>query len=83
MPTSFARASARAIAVAFEGDTAIPSTRRVIRSSTTWIWSASVCSLGPTYRHSTPSSSAAAALQPSRAKSKKGLFIAFGTRAKV
>ena len=47
MPTSFARTSARAIALAFDGDTARPSTRRVIRSSTTWIWSASVCSLGP------------------------------------
>src|ERR1700760_2254849 len=85
MPALFASASARPIAGAFEGDTAMPSTRRAIRSFTTCTCSSPPpCSPGPTYRHSiAPFSSFSAFLQPSRAWSKNGLLVFFGTSAKT
>src|SRR5215475_7577052 len=83
MPALFASASARPIAGALDGDTAMPSTRRAIRSFTTCTCSSPPpCSPGPTYRHSiAPFSSFSAFLQPSRAWSKNGLLVFFGTSA--
>ena len=83
MPAALAPSSALPIAAAFEGDTAMPSTFLAMRSFTTCTCSSPPpCSPGPMYRHSmAPPNSFSAFLQPSRAWSKNGLFVFFGTRA--
>ena len=63
----------------------MPSTFLAMRSSTTCTCSSPPpCSPGPIYMHSSaPLDSASAFLQPSRAWSKNGLFMFFGTSAKT
>src|SRR5438067_1664630 len=85
MPASLAACNATATAAALDGETAMPSTFLATRSCTICTCSSPPpCSPGPIYMHSkAPFDSASAFLQPSRAWSKKGLFMFFGTRAKV
>src|SRR5215217_8812482 len=85
MPASLACFSAEPMAAALDGLTAMPSTFLVIRSLTTWTCSSPPpCSPGPIYSQANlPPDSASAFLQPSRAWSKNGLFMFFGTSAKV
>src|SRR5260370_29576226 len=83
MPASLAACNATATAAALDGDTAMPSTFLATRSCTTCTCSSPPpCSPGPMYMHSTlPAISFSAFLQPSRAWSKNGLFMFFGTSA--
>src|SRR4051812_10820170 len=73
------------MAGALDGETAMPLTFAVIRSCTTLTCSSPPpCSPGPMYRHSIfPALSFSAFMQPSRAWSKNGLFMFFGTSANV
>ena len=85
MPASLAFSSATAMAAALAGDTAMPSTCLAIRSLTICTCSSPPpCSPGPIYSHlNLPPDSASAFMQPSRAWSKNGLFMFFGTSAKM
>ena len=73
------------MAAAFAGLTAMPSTFLAIRSLTTCTCSSPPpCSPGPIYSHlNLPADSFSAFMQPSRAWSKNGLFMFFGTSANV